>query len=428
MINVVIKDLKLLLAERKSLLIFFLMPIVLTTILSFALQGSFTSETPINTIHLGIVKAYDLQGDLTLFQDKFDIKSQGEIDLDLEGMFFENFLEDDSLEGILTYEVMSKEDAEEALSLQSIDAMLILPEGFIYNQMVNFLTPYRNEIEIQIRGRADQQFSSKMVYDIMTMYFDANNLKIIQKNSFLKATLPQLGIAESMTYIEDLMSLENAPGEIVDDVIPGYKTMSSFTYYGIAMMAMFVLYAASFSGKALLREKQDETLGRNTIAGVSYTSMLLSKFIMTFVLVIIQVVTLLTYSSLLLRVPWVISLELGIGIIFTGLAISGFGSLLIGLTLFFDNPNLPAIFENVLIHIFALVGGSYIPVEVLPTQVTFLKVIAVNGMILDLFIKIYQEAKLVTLLPQVAGLLIFSIASLTLGLVLISRKEGLTRA
>ena len=431
LIKLFIKDFKLLIAERKSLLIFFLMPLVLTTILSFALQGSFSSDTPIEIIDIAIVKNYVIKDDLQLMASKFnlqDLEQNAEGAPDFEKMFFEDFLLDRQLENILNYEIMSQNAARESLDSGQIDGILVLPDKFIFDQMVNFYTPYRNEMDIQVIGRSDRQFSASMIQEIMGMYFDKLNLKIVQKNAFVSVAAPVLGVENTVEHFESVLTLSVKDQEIQKISIPGYKEMNSFTYYAIAMMAMFVLYAASFSGKALLREKQAFTLDRNTIAGVGYAVMLASKFLMTWVLVVVQMSLLIGYSKLVLNVDWVFTPQMLVSIAISALAVSGFGSLLSALTMYYDNPNLPAVFENIIIHIFALVGGSYIPADVLPLQVGFLKLIAVNGMILDLFIKVFQELSFEILMPQYGMLLIFSSATFALGILLLSRKERVDRA
>ena len=438
LIKCCIKDLKLLLSERRSLLIFFLMPIVLTTILSFALKGSFDEEVSIATIPIAIVKAYDKSADGAKIRDVFKAYIEASDptndmrqtvgDLDFETIFFDDFLGSNQMKKVINYQVMSEEEANKALANGTIKAIVILPESFVYDLSVNFISPYRNEIAIKVIASPEASYAGNLVTQIMSLYFDALNEHIVQKNTYLEIAMRTMALSEAMVHMGDIASLESETTLIQATSIPGYKVMKSFTYYSIAMMAMFVLYAASFSGVALMREKQDGTLNRNTSAGVTYHTMLLAKAFMTWCLVMAQMSGLLLFSRFILGVSWRLSPVMIFGMIATAIAVSGFGSVISAITMYYDNPNIPSIFENIIIHIFALLGGSYIPVDVLPAQLAYFKVIAINGIVLDLFIGIYQSLNSMALMPQLLMLVGFGIITFLISDGFMRRKERWERA
>src|SRR6056297_1914041 len=88
MINIFLKDFKLFISDKKTLASIILMPIILTTILSFALAGSFTQAGSDWTLNIGVVKGYDKKIEenefmefMVDFADKYDVdidKLQGE--------------------------------------------------------------------------------------------------------------------------------------------------------------------------------------------------------------------------------------------------------------------------------------------------------------------------------------------------------------
>ena len=111
-----LKDVKVLLSDKKGLMIFILMPMVLTTILSFALSGSFGEPGKMDAIEVAIVKAYDVDGETEAFMQTAsqmmgeaaaEMGSDLESALNFETLFFQFFLGDERLSTILKTKVLT---------------------------------------------------------------------------------------------------------------------------------------------------------------------------------------------------------------------------------------------------------------------------------------------------------------------------------
>ena len=435
------KDIAVLFSERRSLIIFILMPIILTTILSFSLKGNFQDNGKFDAVKVAIVKNYDAGEDLSYFKTKIseyvdpDTMMQGQNNMDFEKVFFQDFLENKDVKSIMTSVVMTDEEAQKALSEDEIVAIFYLPKNFIYDQLINFTMPYRNEIQIKMISNPDYQYSSQIAEAVMMSYFDLMNQKVIQKNVFIEVGATYLDTKTLFSHLGDVLDNDieaSATSEmnavdnlqIQHETINGDKAIDSFTYYSIAMMSMFILYASSYVGRELLREKKMQTLSRGTVAGVTKVRVLMSKFLMTVILCMAQMTLLLTFAKLVLKVDWERPLMMAVGILFSALAVSGLGIFISAITLTQASYKVANIFENVLIHIFALFGGSYIPLEVLPSAVSNFKFIALNGVVLDLFLGIYKGVKLSSLLPQIGLLSLISICFSALAIWLVIKKEA----
>lgn len=421
----IIKDIKILLSDRKAIFIFILMPIVLTTILSFALKGSFSSESMTSAIPIAVVKEYELNADVNDFQTLTNQWSTEPVDpenlFNPESTFFEDFLGNSQLKSVITYKVMSMEEANQALKDKSIYAVVILPKHFVYDQYVNLMMPNRNKIQVKVLTHPDYNYSGKVVRQIMTSYFDKLNERIVAKNTYLTYAIDHMSVGQVIESISPIINEEiiNQPVEKIG--VTGTKVIDSFTYYSIAMMAMFVLYSAGNAGKEMLREKRKITLDRNRSIGVSMTHMMLSKSLMTFLLTGFQMTVLLIFARFVLKVDWQFSLQLLVGIFFSAFAISGIGSFLGALTLATDNFRVANIFQNLLIHVFALIGGSYLPMNVLPDAVNKVSFLAVNRSILDLFLATYQARPITS---SLLALGIIGMIFILAGWVIIKRQEG----
>ncbi|MBF4693141.1 ABC transporter permease [Fusibacter ferrireducens] len=435
------KDIAVLFSERKSLIIFIIMPIVLTTILSFSLKGTFQETGKFNAFKVAIVKAYDSEEDLSYFRTKlsayvdFDKVMADQNNMDFEKVFFQDFLENEDVKSIMTSVVMTDEEAQKALLNDEIVAIFYLPKGFIYNQLINFTMPYRNEIQIRMISSSEHQYASQIAESVMMSYFDLMNEKVIQKNVFIEVGASYLDTQDLFAHLGEILDnrVENpnsgkmqatAGMQIQHETISGEKAIDSFTYYSIAMMSMFILYASGYVGRALLREKKMQTLSRAAVAGVTKVKVLVSKFLMTLILCMVQMSLLLIYAKIVLKVDWERPLMMAIGILFSAIAVSGLGIFISAITLTRDSYKVANIFETVLIHIFALFGGSYVPLEVLPSIVSRVKFIALNSAVLDLFLGIYKGVEISNLLPQIGMLTFISILFSSLAIWIVSKREA----
>ena len=435
-----IKDIKVLLSDKKALLIFILMPIILTTILSFALKGSFGESGTMEPIKVAVVKAYDVEQEQRAFSetvksmmgDQFDVMSESMNSFpDLEQILFTEFLGNEEVQSIMSTEVMALETAKKSLKNEEISVIVILPENFIYNQYVNFILPNRNPIEVSFIRHPDKNYSAQIVESVFGSYFNEINKKIVSKNVYLEVGSEYLemdALFENMTEIYDIdgneMALSDAGiSHVKTTSLPGKRMITSFTYYAIAMMAMFILYSSSYMGRELLREKQMLTLDRGVVSGMHYGKVLTAKFLMTMTLCFFQMSALILFSKFALGVAWLTPLKVIVGILFSAMAVSGVGVFLGAVTLSAENYKIANLFESVLVHIFALIGGSYVPLEAFPEIFQKLKYIALNGVVLDLFVNTYQDSEWMKLALYYGILLGITIFFTVLAAFILKRKE-----
>lgn len=144
---------------------------------------------------------------------------------------------------------------------------------------------------------------------------------------------------------------------------------------------------------------------------------------MTTTLCVLQMSALIGYAALILKVDWNEPVKILVGILFSSFAVSGVGVFISAITLTADNYRVANVFENLLIHVFALIGGSYIPLDVLPNLFQTLKYFALNGIVIDLFLDTYQNAAWDAMLPEYGMLLGIAIVFTGLAALIIRRKE-----
>lgn len=435
-INIIIKDLKILLSDKKALVIILIMPLVLMVILSFALKGTFISGDGINNerINIAIVKQYDINKDTqrfvnTLSNGFFD---QGtgvmEATVDPEKIFIEDFLGNEDVKKIITFQFEEENRAIEMLDNGEVSAVVLLPESFIYDMKINLLTPFRNKVDIKVLTHPDKSISGQVVQAIVEAFSNSMSSVIIGKNVLIETALTHDLGNQGFKDMEEVMdgiskAMEGIQINMEDYKVEGRKQISSADYYAVAMLTMFILFAASHGGRMLLEEKENITYQRMIIAGTSTLGILAGKFFTIFLIAILQITIMITFSYFALKVQWgdVVSIIL---ISFTAaIAVAGIGSAIAVITYKAGNYKIANIFETLIIQTMALLGGSFFPIDIMPSIIQKLSVLSLNGLALKAYQKImmgYGITDIINHITILAGIgVLFALAS-----VLILRGEG----
>lgn len=449
-LDIVKKDLKVLFSDKKALSILILMPIILTTILSFALSGSFGDMGNMGTLNIAVVKNYEKDLQMEKFKtkmiqqmiqsqtDKSQTDTSGvnnmqellvEIDsFDPEKVFFDNFLALEEVKSLLNYEVMDEDEARRSLQAKDISAVVILNEDYIYNMLINMYSTYRNNIEINVVGHADMEYSKSIVEDMINGFADIMSTIMINKSVTLETVmeyseLPDIGAIMKDITIDSQKMVENINADINMKTIEGLKHIDSFSYYSVAMASMFILFAAGYGARWLLEEKENITLARMSAAGVSKWLILFGKTTAIFLTSTIQMIALILFSSLLLGADWG-SIPVVIGIIASAaIGVAGLGILLAVVVYKAGNYSVAEMFTSVIIQFMALLGGSYLPLFILPKFIGMLSHGVINGVALKAFMRNmqgYDFSKIVHLIITNVGigLVLFIIA------LILFAKEG----
>lgn len=427
-INMVVKDMKSILYDVKSLAVLLLMPMVLMTILGMSLSGVFGDEVEsgIPSAHIGVVKAYDMAQEMYKVAGRIDLESLSKSTLDgvnAEKNFFK-FLDSDALGEILTYEVMTLEQGNKALADGEITALIVLPKDFVFNGYM-VLQGSRIVTDIAYYIQEDNAFMASIVLSIIESYTETYNHLYAQQRMMSKKLLAA-GYGDALGNMEDMfggMHLEDSGVTLDVRALEQAETINSFQYYAAAMMCMFLLYAAGVGGRALLQERRDKTVSRLVVSGNGLTMMIASNFVRVMGLVLVQSTIMVTYASLVLGIDWGSMTTVVITVLLSAFTIAAMGTFIGIITLIADNYKVANAFEFGLVYVMALLGGSYIPVEVLPEPMQRLGFLAVNGQALNMYINGMYRLPIRESLPEMAIMTAFGMGFMGLSWLLI-RGEG----
>ncbi|HOH70410.1 MAG TPA: ABC transporter permease [Sedimentibacter sp.] len=397
-INIIIKDLKVVLSDKQAIIVTMLMPLILMTILSMALKGSFISslDIEINQIPIAVVKLYDQEADSQIFaqtlEERLNINLTGD-EANPEEIFFEDFLESKEVSKMINYRIEDYEKAVDLLNEGEISAIIVLPEKYIYDMKINLFTPFRNNVDVRILTHPDRTIDGEIVASVMEAYNNTMSSIVIGKNVLIEsASANDIG-GEGFDNIDEIMEgmtdlVEGINVNIENLSVQGKQSIKSSEYYTSAMITMFILFAAGQGGRMLLEEKDNQTYQRMVIADISKTHILAGKFFTIFLLASIQIIIMLVYSYFALKVRWRDAGSVAVLSAASAFAVAGLGIFIASITYRAGNYRLANAFENVIIQVMAILGGSFFPLDLMPEIIQNLSVFSLNGVAMKAYLKI----------------------------------------
>ncbi len=409
--DIIFKDLRIVLRDRVALMFIFLMPVVLIVILSFALGGMFTSQGfSIGHINIAVVDNDTGQ----------PAQSAG---FDAREASIYSLLETEEIASFLSYKTMNADKAGNKLDAGEIDAYITIPNGFssdVYSAMSGM---GGGGIELSVTGSLNSTLKAGIVNSIVKAYAEtlsrlSVDIKLLinavmQSGNFSQQTIARLDIE---SFVKSLA--EPPPVGISLAGVSARKPLTSFSYYSIAITCMFVLYAAGQGSAFLYTESEERTLQRLSASGISSIKLLCGKAFTVFALCLIQLAVLLGFSTLVFGISW--------GDPFVFLAISacvavsvtGLGILLMVIVYRTGNPSIGNVFQSILVQVLALLGGSFLPLAILPKFFSTLALFTPNGLAVMAYSGNVSGAPFAEILPLMAG-------STALGLVLMATGAAL---
>ena len=448
-ISIITKDLKTILSDKKALAIILVMPLVLMVILSSALRGTFMSGDigDMAQVNIAVVKQYDMDEDSQRFDRTLsngflaqgmgkeaaeELRTSGE-DVDPENLFFEDFLGSEEVGKIIGYRIEEEGRAHELLKSGEISAVVLLPDNFVYDMKINLLTPFRNNVNIRVLTHPDRSISGQVVQSVMEAYIDTMTSVVIGKNVLIEAAMEHelsddgfKGMKEAMDGITEVMDSIRVNIDTME--LEGRKQISSFDYYSVAMLTMFILFAAGHGGRMLLEEKENITYQRMIIAGTPKLTIMAGKFLSVFLIALLQIGIMIAFSHYALKVQWGNTTAVLLISLSAAFAIAGIGGALAAATFKAENYKMASIFETAVIQTMALLGGSFFPIDIMPSIFQKLSIISVNGVALKAYLKIMKGYGTAEVMTSIAALTAIGALFALLSVLILREKGGLKNA
>ncbi|WP_234404931.1 ABC transporter permease [Paenibacillus bouchesdurhonensis] len=401
--------------DRKELLISFITPLVLITVLGFALPGWIENPTKSLEMKVAIVNLDNEKHAIEQFQES--LVSRLTLDegakamesrlgsLSLSKSLMELF-QSEEVKSIVHLQELSSEEAHQQLEAEQIEAIITIPDGFTLAALNKIALNDGNGAALQLTaGKASLQVD--VLRDMVDGYLKTLNFQ---------SALHHVGDM-------DMANVENIGGR---EILPGVKTVTSFQYYALAISIVFALLVSSTTATKAMTEKREHTLQRILLTGSPPVQYLSGKMSSTFCLTMLQLTTILLVSHFAFgifpdRSPqfWLgmflvlvlLALCLGaLAALFTALVFRLEDSVASGLTFLF-------------ILIAGTIGGSFAPIFVLPGWLKSAGEWTPNGLTLAVLLEWLQTETASSLTVPLVKLGVFAVGTACIAVWLFPRRE-----
>lgn len=413
MFDLVKKDFLTLSKSRSDMFELMLMPFLLISILGFALGGLLFGEGGLDQVSVALVVEQDESVERENFQEKLVegnypeewiptlMEATEEVDA---AVVFQEMIESEALEDILSVERMTAQEAEEALAAEEISGIYTIPEGFSSKTWeILFLDEEDGEVtpSIELTVLDHGLVQSDVLESISQSFVRQFNLEISLSQALLEneeASLEEVG--EESTRIGETVYLANE------------EPISAFQYYTIGMGIMFSLsLAPAMSSRAFLEKKQ-HVFGRIMLSGTKPMTYLMSKMVSATLISIVQLALLFSLSTVFFGTFSDRSIEFWQTMAFVTLLYAVFigsvTSLLTSLSLYADSDEGSGIF-SMLVSVLAFFGGSFTPIDQFGEAFRVIASWIPNGAALLGYLQVLQGFSLGELQPLLTRIVGFTV-------------------
>ncbi|MFD2442979.1 ABC transporter permease [Bacillus sp. CGMCC 1.16607] len=385
------KDFTIRFKDRKGFLTMIAMPLILTAILGAALNSVMGGDGGFSETTVGI-----FQED----RDPMAVTFKDEVLSEL------NF--------ITVKSVSTKKELKNMLDDGKIDVGLSFPKQWSASLNNGELK------EITILSQSDKQLKASVVESVLTSFTDRVKTMSVSTTTVMKDLSQSTAVGTGNINMQDVAkSFNNEMNQAgknefqIKEVSIGKKFVSSMQYYAAGMAAMFLLFNATVGAKSIIQERSTETLSRLMSTPTSNTSILVGKFLGTLMFAVIQLLIFYTATTLFFNVNWGDNVlqVMAVGMTYA-VAVSGLSMILAAAI---SDAKTTDLISGVGIQIFAILGGSMLPIYVFPESLQIFANITPNKWALTSFLEIMSGATWNQLFVPMAVLLLMGLLSLSIG-------------
>ena len=410
--NLIKKDFLTISRDRSELLVLLAMPMILISILGFALGGLMFGSGDMDAIPIALVVEDDLNQDMDQFQQVLAeeglpepmieqiMASAEEIDPLASFQAVVNDLEMNEV--IELAENYDQDQAELALTNSEIVAVITIPDQFSYQMLTAFFLEEVPGSTIELLVQDHEHIQASIINTIVASFTNQYNLEL------------SIAFATEGEPIESTVT-DQEFGKMTH--LSAQEPVSAFQYYTIGMAVMFSLYVASTISANAFKEKYSHIFARLMITGARPLHYLLSKAISGTILTMLQLLILFVASSLAFQIFAGMSVGFWLSIavisVVYSITVGALAALLTAIALQFNNDSISGIFSGGVVVIFAFIGGSMIPVEQISSFILKLGNWTPNGAIMTAYLQVIQGFQLQGVLPliyRVLGMAVLLIA------------------
>jgi ABC-2 type transport system permease protein len=393
-LNIALKDLKILLRDKRALLILIAMPFIIISILGLALSDTFSPNPSISVFDIAVVDHDGGKVAKLLVDDTLKSK-------DLKKLFRVKDMKNDG-------------EAKESVSQGDLAAAIIIPKDFS-SQLLN-----GKSSSLQMYGDPGEAIRAGIVQSITTSFARRVSAVSIAVQTPIKiltgeGVIPfqEVGVLVPSLTAKGQQIAKDPQIKIETKKSKAEKSLSAIEYYSAGMAVMFILFGAMFGAFSLLEERRNLTLLRLISTPTGRISILSGKLMGIFLIGAMQFAALIIATRVIFRVTWggqwlaVAALALATVLAATGMAIF--------IASVAKTNRSAAAISQIMIQGMAALGGSMIPLMVFPNWMKTLSKFTINYWALDGFTQVMQGKDIHVIVVPCMILLGFACFFMTIG-------------
>ncbi len=353
---IALRDTKIIVRDRRALLILLAMPLTIIAILGLALGSLWSGEGAIN---------------------KFDVAVIDHDHGSASKVFINDILKSRDMKKILSVTGPTEKHARASVADGDLAAAIIIPAGF--SAAIN----KGESAKIEVIGDPGQQVRAGVVRSVTESFATHASSVLISVKTSVESLVGQgavppsqiVGLSQTLAA-QAQTELHKPQITVVKKSTASEKSVSALQYYSAGMGVMFILFGSMFGAFSLLDERRQITLARMMAAPVSRLAILSGKLGGVFVIGSLQFAVIVASTRILFGVNWgpsvvgVVALAAATVFAATGMAIF--------IASIAKTQGTAAGLSQGLIQGMAALGGSMIPLSVMPPAMQNFSKLTIN--------------------------------------------------
>ncbi len=418
------KDFLLVVRDKKALVILLAMPLILTGILGFALGGVFSlNEESIERVNIAVVVGR--QGGDSAYEMLVDRETRQRIEkaagkINLEDVFINDFLESPDIKKYISYKLLKENAALEELAGGKIDGVVVLPGNFSReyvtgrNVSITVITGSGNAVKESILHSAVKGFADSLSIPRIALSVLAEEL--------VRQGMGREVLEVSGDNVKSMVQSSQTAVNFSSKAEKGKQPVSALQYYSAAMAMMFILFAAGFAANSFVEEREEQTMARLLLSGRNKWLIAAGKGLGFFLVALMQMSVMIVFTSAVLGVSWGSHLPSLAGLTLSVVyAVAGLGIFTGSIV---KTRRGVELFQMLVIQVMALLGGSFMPLYVMPGFLKAASAFTINGQALSGYLRLMEGAGPEGVTPAVAMLLAGGTLLFALGGALLKPERG----
>lgn len=353
--NLIKKDLKLIVRHRGAIIASLCLPFLLYGIFAFAFSGMMEREADISPMKVAIV-------------DKENST--------LSRMLIKNFKDNRSFSNMVEMKIMEDYKAEESFERNELTGIIVIPDGFsrsliyIENYPINVILNNREPLKSSVLKNMMESYG---VYVSSVEKSIVAFIDFLEEYDFTRDKLTDINEKMSIDLIFTALSRGNLFEQMSLDNIP---SATSAEYFIIAILVLILMYNGVTSGNYLLKEFNNGCFKRIMTSSAGTFQIVIGKWISFSIFGVVQALLFVlpaAYIGKVLHQDLMLNM-----ILYLTISIFFIISIFIFLATFFHKEEVFIAVGNIFVFICGLAGGSFLPLQLMPSEIQKLAAVTPN--------------------------------------------------